>query len=337
YETLPTFAAGDELQDISQYANGAKSQFVPWTWNQVSLQGQVFGIPVDTGPEALFYRKDLYTKYGLAVPKTWDEFAADAKKLHTADPGAYLSTSPQDAYELSGLAWQNGAHWFGTSGNQWKVTINDAASKKVAQYWDGLLSQKLVKNEPSWDTAVFADLNSSKVISLIGAVWGASLLSSNVPNTSGKWAVAPMPQWTAGADVAGNQGGSSTAVLKGCANPQQAEQFAQWMSTDSGSVTNLIKNTGIYPAATSGLSNPELSKPSPYFGNQNIYDVFKDAATHTNTDWQWGPTMDQVESDFTDALKTAGNGSSTVTGSLDTVQTKTVAALKNQGLQVSGS
>ncbi|GGO22562.1 hypothetical protein [Microbispora bryophytorum] len=43
------------------------------------------------------------------------------------------------------------------------------------------------------------------------------MLEDRIPKTSGKWAVASMPSWEAGATVIGNVGGSPSAVLKGCA------------------------------------------------------------------------------------------------------------------------
>lgn len=335
YETLPTFAASGALQDISSYVSADKSQFVPWTWQQVSVGSQVYGIPVDTGPEALFYRTDLFRKYGLTVPKTWAQFAADARKFHAANPANHLTTTPQDAYDLAGLAWQAGASWFGTANDKWQVTINDAATQKVAQYWQGLLASKEVVNEPTLDTQWFSALNAGHLAALVGAVWNAPLIATNLPGESGKWAVAPMPQWNAGQDAAGNVGGSSTAVLKGCAHPQQAAEFAEWMSTNSASAANLIKVTGIYPAAVSALSLPAVSQPSAYYGGQDIYQVFRDAATHTSTTWQWGPTMNQTEADFADSLQQAGSGQNTITGTLPAVQAKTIAAMNSQGLQVS--
>ncbi|MEY9847286.1 multiple sugar transport system substrate-binding protein [Streptacidiphilus sp. BW17] len=336
YETLPTFAAAGALQDVSTYANASRGEFVPWTWNQVSIDGQVYGVPVDTGPEAMFYRTDLFAKYKLPVPTTWAQFESDAEKFHAADPANYLTTTPQDAYDLAGLAWQNGAKWFGTAGDQWQVSTTDAATQQVAAYWQTLLDRHLAKSEPTLDVAWFDDLNAGHVATLIGAVWNAPLIAQNLPKLAGKWAVAPMPQWTAGAKAAGNNGGSATAVLKGCDQPQAATEFATWMSTDNASVTNLIENTGIYPAATSGLDLPAANATSAYYGGSDIYPVFKEAAAQVNTSWQWGPTMDQVESDFTDVLKQAGAGQGTIPNGLSTVQSKTIAAMKNQGLSVAG-
>jgi multiple sugar transport system substrate-binding protein len=334
YDTMTTFIANGALEDVSKYADASKSEFVPWAWNMSAVGSQVFGIPVDIGPEMLFYRSDLFKKYGISPPATWDQFASDAQKLHAADSQAYLTTSPQDAYDMGALTWQAGGTWFGTANNQWHVAIDSPATQKIAQYWQRLLSNHAVTSQPLLSTAWVKDLQGGHVLSLVGAVWLAPLIASNLPGLSGKWAVAPMPQWTAGANAAGNRGGSATAILKGCKYPQQATEFATWLSTNSASVTNLIKNTGIYPAAKSGQDLPAANQSSQYFGGQNIYQIAKTAAGNISTNWVWGPTMTQVQADFQDQLKKAGAGQGTIPQAVTTLQASTVAAMKNQGLDV---
>ncbi|SEM05240.1 extracellular solute-binding protein [Streptacidiphilus jiangxiensis] len=337
YETLPSFAAAGALQDVTDATASAKSQFADWTWNQVTIGGKTYGAPVDTAPMALMYRKDLFAKYGITTPPaTWDQYAADAAKVHAADPSVYLGDFGNDAYNYAGLAWQAGAPWFGTANQQWQVSINSAGNAKVASYWQGLLDKKLLKTDPSYDPSLYADMASGKILSDVNAVWDAPIIASSVKGTSGQWAVAPMPVWDASNPVYGNDGGSATAVLKGCAHAKEAAEFALWMSTDPDSVANLIKVTGIYPAATSGLSNPALSAPDPFYGGQKIYDVFNAEMPHINTSWQWGPTMTQTSTDLGDGLGQAGTGGATLPSVLGTVQSKTVAQMKQQGLTVTG-
>lgn len=337
YETLPSFAAAGALTDVGKYATDAKGQFADWTWKQVTIGGQTYGIPVDTAPMALMYRKDLFAKYGITTPPaTWDEYAADAAKVHAADPTVYLGDLGNDAYNYAGLAWQAGAGWFGTAGDQWQVSINNAANQKVAGFWQGLLDKKLLKTDPSYDPSLYSDMASGKVLSDVNAVWDAPIIASSVKDGAGQWAVAPMPVWDAANPVYGNDGGSATAVLKGCGHAKEATEFATWMSTDADSVSNLIKVTGIYPAATSGLANPTLAAPDAFYGGQTIFDVFKAETAHINTDWQWGPTMTQTSTDLGDGLGQAGTGGTTLTAMLATVQSKTVAGMKQQGLSVAG-
>jgi multiple sugar transport system substrate-binding protein len=335
YDTLPNFAASGALEDIAPYANPSKDEFVPWAWQLASFGDQVFGIPVDLGPQALYYRTDLFAEYGISPPATWEEFAEAAREVHAASPDTYLTTTPQDAYDLGALTWQAGGEWFGTGNDQWQVTIDSPETQQVAQYWQDLLDEDLVTSEPMLDTGWFKGVQDGHILSYIGAVWAAPLIEQNLPGLSGKWSVAPMPQWTAGESASGNRGGSTTAVLNGCETPQEATEFAIWLSTNDNSVTSLINNTGIYPAATSGQELPAVNQPSEYFDGQNIYQVFRTAAANIAPNWVWGPTMTQVQTDFKDGLQAAGAGQGTIPRLVATVQENTVATLDSQGLSVS--
>ncbi|MEU6763935.1 sugar ABC transporter substrate-binding protein [Streptomyces sp. NPDC046853] len=335
YETIPSFAAAGALQDVSEYAGAYKKKFAQWTWNQVTIAGQTFGAPLDTAPMGLFYRKDLFEKYGIdKPPANWKEYRAAAEKVHRADPDVHLGTFGNDPYTYAGLAWQAGAKWFGTRNDAWQVSFGSSANTKVAGFWQGLLDDKLLKAHPSFDPSLYKDMGAGKVLSDVNAVWNAPILASSAKGTAGKWAVAPMPVWDADRPAHGNDGGSATAVMKGCKYPEQATEFAMWMSTDKDSLSTLIKAAGIYPAATAGQSHPALDKPDPFYGGQKIYDVFKRESAHIDTSWQWGPTMTQASTDLSDGLGRAGKGGSPLPDVLAGVQSKTVGELKRQGLNV---
>src|SRR4051794_30835323 len=119
FQYIPTFSLTKSLVDLRPYgADALKDKFVDWTWNQVKGQnGEIWGYPQDTGPMGMLYRADLFEKYGIAVPKTWDEFAAAARKLHTADPKVYLTNlaSNQNGTWMA-LLWQAGAKPFTNTG-----------------------------------------------------------------------------------------------------------------------------------------------------------------------------------------------------------------------------
>ncbi|WP_406320732.1 hypothetical protein [Streptomyces sp. NBC_01637] len=75
YESLPSFAAAGALENVAKYANAAKGKYVDWTLKAVSVQDQVYGIPLDTGPEAMFHRADVLKNFKQPVPTTWKQFA----------------------------------------------------------------------------------------------------------------------------------------------------------------------------------------------------------------------------------------------------------------------
>ncbi|WP_419155739.1 hypothetical protein [Streptomyces longwoodensis] len=59
---------------------------------------------------------------------------------------------------------------------------------------------------PAWNKA----LNTGQQIAWVSAVWAPGTLTTAAPDTEGKWAMAPLPQWSKGEDVTGSWGGSST-------------------------------------------------------------------------------------------------------------------------------
>src|SRR6202034_3462003 len=118
--------------NISQYSGYLKSDSPSGNWNPVTLGSTaLYGLPQHAAPMALIYRADRFKKYGLTVPTTWAQFAADATKLHSEAPGVYLgSFSSVDPGEFAGLTQQAGAQWWSASGSTWTVGIDDAASQK---------------------------------------------------------------------------------------------------------------------------------------------------------------------------------------------------------------
>ncbi|MFI1378371.1 ABC transporter substrate-binding protein [Embleya sp. NPDC020886] len=334
YETLPSFLVEGALQDVDKEAAGVKSKYSAGAWSQMSVAGKTYGIPVDTGPVAMFYRTDIFARNGLTPPKTWDEFAQQADKVHAADPAvSYSAFGGNDPWWYAGMAWQNGGSWFKPEGDTWKVSLTEPGTQKVTQYWQQLLDRKVVFADPTSTPDWYKRMSDGSVASYVGPVWFTALLEENNKDAAGKWAVAPMPQWEANGKATGNIGGSGTAVLKGCKNTKAAVTFADWMSSDTGSLTTLVKDAGIYPAATAGASLEAMQQPSAYFGNAKIYDIFKESAAQAPTGWQWGPTMTQVSADLTDRMGKAGAGNGKLADALTGVQGTTIKAIQDKGLK----
>lgn len=340
YQEIPTFLLQNALTDIKQWASSSENLFVPWQWKQGVYNGSVYAIPQASGPMALFYRKDVFARDGInSPPKTWAEYAQDAAIIHHKDPKAYISTFPVgNSAWYTALAWQAGTQWFGTDGDKWTVNMANPASQKVASYWDNLVRQGLVKTEPDFASGWYKDLQTGGINTWISASWGDAILRQNAPNTTGKWAVAPMPQWDSSGFVASNWGGSSTAVLKGCAHPQEATEFAVWMNTNKQSINLLVPDGYGWPAVPdvssiqSIVSEPEVFK---FYGGQNINTVFQQADQNINESWGWIPNVQSAYDALDNAFGAAANGHGTFTSALSTAEQQTIAGLTSAGLKVS--
>jgi len=335
YATLPNFEHVGGVVDLSKYGAGSvKSDFVPWTWAQVSQGSAVYAIPQDTGPMGLFYRADLFKKYGLPVPTTWAQYLSDAKKLHAAHPSVYIAAFPSnDAQWFAGLAWQAGARWFSTSGDTWVTGIDDAASTQVGNFWQQLISEHLVKVEPDFAPEWYKDLSDGTLLTWPTAVWGENTLITNAAPTKGDWRVAAMPNWGA-TKSNGNWGGSTTVVFKDSKNPAQAAQFAMWLNTSQQSITGLITRGGLYPADLTGQQQPAANSPVAFYGGQNIWQVFQQNGQLVNTSFQWGPIMNTTFTQMADGFGKAASGSSTLAQVLAATQSQTVSTMKQQGFSV---
>ncbi len=341
YDSLASFRLQNGLRDISQCPGvaDARSQFVEWTWPQVQLGDQgVYAVPQDTGPMAMFYRKDLFDAAGIAPPTTWEEYYQAAQRLKAANPDVRITHFPQqDANWFTGLLWQNQARLFSLEGGQVAVSVDSDRSRQVADYWQRMIDEQLVAtNLQGFSPDLYAAWNNGTVATWISAAWGYSTIRDNAAATSGNWAVAPMPQWTAGDARAGNWGGSTTAVFTSSEHPAEAARFALWLNTDPASLEILNREGGLYPAATAGQDLPALSTGVEFYGGQRIFDVFRDASGQVDTDFTWGPNMTDTYRFMSDGFTAALNGQGRLTETLGTAQRQTVDALRAQGVPVSG-
>ncbi|HET8907443.1 MAG TPA: sugar ABC transporter substrate-binding protein, partial [Ktedonobacterales bacterium] len=249
YQYIPTMVANNALVDLTKYgASDVKSQFDSSAWSQVVEGGAVYGYPQDTGPMGLFYNSATFKKAGIDhPPATWDEFAQDAVKIHALGPNYYIvSFPPKSTGWIQALMWQAGAIWFSvdTQANAWKVSINSDAAKKVASYWQGLLDKGLVATLDDFSNDWNAGLDKGTIASWPSAVWGQGVVKGNAADAAGKWSVAPMPQWQAGAKQVGMWGGSAISVIGGTKHPKEAEEFVRWYLTNDASLQIGVKEIG---------------------------------------------------------------------------------------------
>lgn len=337
YQALPTLVSNDALADIAKNVGDAKDKFAEGVWQQTTLgTDAVYAVPQDIGPMMFYYRQDLFKKYGLTVPTTWDQFAETARALKKKSPGTDLTTfSANDSGLFAGLAQQAGAKWWTTEGDKWKVGIDDAATKKVADFWGGLVKEGAIDNQPMYTPAWNKALNTGKQIAWVSAVWAPGTLTTAAPDTKGKWAMAPLPQWTAGENRTGSWGGSSTAVTTDSKHQEAAAKFAAWLNTDDAALTALAKESGIYPAATNAQTSGAFAEPPAYFSNQADFYTKAAEIAKTTAPSAWGPNVNVAYTAFNDAFGAAAKNKSDFSAALDTMQAATVADLKKQGFGVS--
>ncbi|MEU6762214.1 extracellular solute-binding protein [Streptomyces sp. NPDC046853] len=336
YQALPTLVSNDALADISGDVGKAKDEFPEGVWQQTTLGSDaVYAVPQDSGPMMFYYRADLFKKYDLKVPGTWDEFAKTARALKKKAPGKDLTTfSANDSGLFAGLAQQAGAKWWTTEGEKWKVGIDDDATRKVADFWGGLVEEGAIDNQPMYTPAWNKALNTGKQLAWVSAVWAPGTLTTAAPDTKGKWAMAPLPQWSKGDNTTGSWGGSSTAVTTDSDHKGAAAKFAAWLNTDPKALDALAEEGGIYPAATAAQTSGAFAEPPAYFAGQKDFYPRAAEIAKTAAPGAWGPNVNVAYTTFRDAFGSAAKNKSDFGTALKTMQDTTVADLKKQGFGV---
>ena len=340
FQYIPTFSLTKSLVDLRPYgAEAQKDKFVDWTWSQVTGQnGEIWAYPQDTGPMGMLYRKDIFDKYGIDVPKTWDEFAAAARKLHAAAPEVYLTNlAPNQNGAYMGLLWQTGAKPFtNTAPDAVTINLNDETSKKLGNYWGGLIKEGVVSADADFTDAWYQALNRGKYATWLTAAWGPVFLTGSAASTKGKWRAAPLPQWAPGQNVSGNWGGSTSAVITGTKNPIAAAKFAEFLNTDPESTKKFATEQFLFPATKALLADPSFTQQKPeFYGGQTVNQVFSDISDTVDKQFQWPPFLDQAVNDWDETVGKSFADKTDTSAALDQWQTRVTEYAKNQGFKVS--
>ena len=340
FQYIPTFSLQDNLLDMSQYGadESISSQFVDWTWKQGAPGGKVYGIPWDSGPMGLLYRKDIFDKYKVAIPKTWEEFATSAEKLHRAAPNISMTNmANNDVGNFLALGWQAGSRPFSAlnSNNEMTLAVNDAAAKKVADLFTPLVKSGAVSTDPDFNNDWYQGLASGRYATWFSAAWGPIFLQGSAAKSSGKWRAAPLPQWDATKPASGNWGGSTIAVTKGTKSPAAATAFAIFMMSNDKSAEMFSKTQFLFPTKKSVLADSSyIDQKLPFYGGQAVNSVFADIAKTVPTDYEWDPFHDYVSTAANSTFGTALSKKTSLSDGLDAWQDNLVKYAKSQGVTV---
>ena len=339
FDELPSFEVTHNVDNLVPYgANNYKSDFVPWAWQEVSQGSAVYAMPGDAGPMAFYYNSALLAKYHITPPTTWADFATAAATLHKDDPSAYMTNfSAVDLQWIMALMAQDDAWPFSYSGGS-SVTINWTGAKQMAfaQYWQNLINAHEVNDTTDVSATSFADMDKSIDASWLSSAWGPSYFLPDAKSSLGDWRATALPQWTAGADVAANWGGSSYPVFSQSKHPAQAAEFAEWLNatTTSWNITKTAPSL-LFPTYVPLLNNPsykDLNNALSGTSDPNV--AFTAAASHVTSD-EWPPFMTEALNEASTVFAGVANGKETLQAAFTSFQNVLVSYAKAQGFTVS--
>jgi len=339
FDELPSFEVTHQVVNLVPYgANNYKSKFTPWAWDEVSQGNAVYAIPGDAGPMAFYYNTKLLAQYHITPPTTWAEFAADAAKLHKANPSAYMTNfSAIDLQWVMSLMAQDNAWPFAYSGGS-NVTINWTGPKQMAfaSYWQNLLSAHEVNATTDVSATSFADLDKGIDASWLSSAWGPSYFAPDAKSSLGDWRAAALPQWTAGANVAANWGGSTYPVFTQSKHPKEAAEFSEWLNATDAS-WNITKTapSSLFPTYLPLLNSASYKNITVPLSGSSTPGVQFTAAASQIQGVPWPPFMTEALTQSATVFAGVMNGKQTLQTAFKNFQNVLVTYAKAQGFTVS--
>ncbi|MGW0709874.1 ABC transporter substrate-binding protein [Streptomyces sp. NPDC002643] len=263
-----------DLRDLG--ADAVEDQYLDWKWKSgISPSGRMIGFPLDAGPTALYYRRDLFEKAGLPTEpdevaeatSTWEKFLATGRALKAKAPQKPYLVS-QISYVFRMALYQS-PRQFVDADNRFigdQEHVKRAWDLAVETYRQGL-SARLLDSTPDYNAAV----SGGRVASMITAVWYINGLKQTAPKTSGLWRLTSLPGGPT------NYGGSYVTVTRYCRDPEGAFAFLKWMLGPENQL-KAYQEMALFPTTPAAYDQPAMRKGDPFFGGQIPVDVFGPAA-----------------------------------------------------------
>ncbi len=265
------FNQSKALADLTPYINakdGLNKSELDDIWPVLLKDGQLNGkqymFPFNKSTYVLYYNEDMLKEAGISdPPKTWDEFADQAKKL-TKGPNQWgTDFSLLDGYENIFEAMV--AEWGGTMLNaaQTKSTFNQEPGQKALQFWVDLVKSGAAHRVSSREDQ--GDFGSKHIGLYVSTIAGYSFVQQAVGGKF-KWKVAPLPAGPNGqhTEITGT---NACIFAKSAKDVQQgAFQFIKYFT--SRQPTSLwSQKTGYMPVRKSAF---EAMKQDFYVQNPNL-------------------------------------------------------------------
>lgn len=339
---LPTFAADGLLTDITKIAAPYKSKYTVPAWSAVSPGGTTVAVPMGSSPLFTAYRADLFKKYGLKAPKTWQDVIANGKKAQKENPNVKIfNMAGEDPSTLVDLSWQAGAQWYKAAADHWVIDFTSPEALKAGDVIQQLVDNNIASNASYADPGVFKTWDLGGTIMMTTSTWQLPIYDINFPKSKGKWQLADAPLVdSAHPQTAGNF--DTTAVLKGCKYPDRATQFAAWLSSSKESLTALTdpaSKSGLFPAVTDVSPYVDKIIPTQMFnGKSDSAQVITTAASRVADQWQYGPNYAAMYSELARQWGQVQKKKVTVKQMLTHLQQWTIDDLNDKGIKaVAGS
>ncbi|WP_248965159.1 ABC transporter substrate-binding protein [Sphaerisporangium perillae] len=273
---LPVIAQSGKLVPLDGKLAAETDALYPGIKESLFYKGHQLGIALaGVGDIVLFYNKKAFAGAGIKnPPETWDELAADAKKLSDPVKNKYGFYVPLGEAEWISFAWAPMLHAEGGSflnADGTATAFNSPAGVKALTRWVDLIKSGSAPSTSyaqagSFDGApAFA---SGTVAMIVNGQWAVPTFEK----AGVDFGVAPMPKGAAGTST--SLGIGVAALLKTDAAAEKAGlEFLKFLTTPERGAYLAVKSGGL-PSDPAQLQQPALKD---HIAGDPTYAVFAEA------------------------------------------------------------
>lgn len=341
-DRIPTFQAQDALVDLKDLGyEDVKANFSDGAWQDVSVGDGVYGAPVDGGPMGMIYRKDIFDKYKITPPTTWEEYEAAAQKVKDAGGPLFGDFAANQPAYVTALLYQNGAEPFtysSSDGSEIGIDLDSDEVKEVLDYWAGLTQKGLVGTQDQFTPEYISGVIGGKYATYLSAAWAPGYLQGAGVGEGADakvWATAPLPQWDPSNPVQVNWGGSAFSVTEQAKDKELAAKVAFGVYADDESLRDGWVNQIIFPLNVNALNDPEFInlKVDFFDGQQANKEVYIPAANGYEG-MTYTPIGQYYYTAFTKQIAKINDGSATGSEAAEALQEDVAGYAADQGFTV---
>lgn len=222
------------------YSEAELADFLPSSLAAGTYDGKLIAGPVSTSTQLLYYNADAFKAAGVTPPGeddrwTWEQVAEAAQKVQVVGADSNVSTwgfqweQTTAPYQLLPLAGSFGGQYIGEDGLTVDGTINSEPWIKGATFYSDMYNK--YKVAPQSDAVGAPDLFVNGNLAMVIA--GPWQISNFGDNAKFEWGVSRHPYFE-GEEIVTTTGGWHIAVNSVSEHPEEAKEFARWLSTGEG-------------------------------------------------------------------------------------------------------
>lgn len=224
------------------------SQYYSEALQEMTVENQLYGLPVTVDVRALFYNKKLLQDAGVSVPTNWDELKEVAPKLTQVENGKTVVSGfmVNDTGLFSMYLKQAGGSMLNTDGTA--TDFNNEHGLAVLDLWKNLLDNRVYQPGFGEGTDAFAE---GKAAMMYDGPWDLAKYDAVEGLDYGVAEPLAGPDSVKGA----NMGGFALAVPQGAKNSEGAWAFMKWWAADVQNSVDFGKISGNIPAITAAAND----------------------------------------------------------------------------------